>query len=400
MLNQEVARLELEQKRAEALQAIAEANQAALAANLPSTEATGKEGGVTVDNKAGYYAELMAYSTLTDSAQVIGDHLAEHTNNKTVVVTDQTDLDQQAALWEVIRLRAESFQDEFDKIINDFSENGTAKQNVELESIGVVAATLTSLLGAASDIMAFFKVDRELKGRETTLSKRALVAEVARHLCSNTNKILLPDLALAGDRALLTQLNGARDGRKEIATRLQGALKLVESATKDRDGAKAEWEKLKNDKAPAEQIARAKKALDAENTKLTQLNQRVTRFETVITAFDAFFTAVSTASTPGAKSPLETVAVVDLVRSHEDTLLLYLDIPSGGAEIHITDSVWSSGRLSYIGGSVAVFFLVDQKGKVLAAGSLPRSKAASFKVKKVSDNSLSLDPERITCPAQ
>ncbi len=382
-LQDKVARLTLEKQRAEALKAIAEANKAALSAALPDTDATGKEGDVTVDDKAGYYAELMSYSTLTASAAEIGEALKSDIEGKTVVVTDQTDLPQQAALWEVIHLKVSRFQDDFDHLVERFDENAQLKSGVRTESVAVTATILTSLLGAASDIAAFFRVDREIKGRDITLSERALVAEVARHLTAE--KIKIPDLAVAGDRPLIHQLNAAQTKKGEIVVRLEAARPQLARATQDRDQKKAIWEKLKKDKAPAEEIEGAKKAFDSAAATVVEWTRKVTRFETVITAFDAFVNALSTAPTAGAKTPLETVAVVDLVRGDENALLLYLDIPSQGAEIHITKSAWRSGRVSYIGGSVAVFFLVNQKGEVLAAASLPRSAAASFQGKKGSD---------------
>ncbi len=389
-LEDEVARLTLEKQRAEALKAIAVANKAALEATLPDTDTTGKEGNVTVDDKAGYYAELMAYSTLFASAAEIGNSLAPKTQGKTVVVTDQTDLSQQAALWEVIHLKISRFQDDFDHLVKRFDKDGRLKSGLQEEGVAAAATILTSLLGAASDIAAFFRVDRELKGRTITLSERALVAEVARHLTAK--KILVPDLAVAGDRPLIHQLNAAQDKKGEIVTLLEAARPQLAQATQDRDEKKERWEKLKKDKAPAAQIEEAKKAFDAAAIKVADWTRRVTRFETVIAAFDTFVNALSTAPAAGAKTPLETVAVVDLVRGDENSLLLYLDIASQGAEIHITKSAWRSGRVSYIGGSVAVFFLVNQKGEVQAAAALPRSAAASFKGKEGSEILPSITP--------
>lgn len=378
-LEDEVARLTLEQQRAEALKAIAEANQAAFTASLPSTETTGKAGDVSIGDGAGYYGELLAYYTLSLGAEDISDRVAKNVEDKTVIVTDQQDLSEQAALWEVIQLKTQHFQDEFDRLNERFDKDGEPT-GLDTESLTATAVTLTALLGSAADIAAFFKVDREIKNRTVTLSERALVAEVARLL--EAGEVLLPDLALQGDRELINQLNAAQDQkRNEIETRLEAIQNKLVTATKKRDGLKTRWEKLKADKAPKADIEAAKKSLDAEQATVTELTNRKTRFESVITAFNAFFNALTTAPAEGAKSPLETVAVVDLVRAHSEALLLYVDVPSQGAEIHVAEGVFKS-QISYVGGSVAVYFLVDQKGKVLAAGSLPYNESASFKGKE------------------
>ncbi len=376
-LQDEVDRLSLEQKKAEALKAIAEANKAAVAASLPATETKGKTGSVTVDDKAGYFAELMAYSTLSDSACSIDEMLQKEVKGKTVVVTAQVDLSQQAALWELVHLKLGRFQDDFDYLISQFDKQGEpVKKEFQPESVGAAAITLTSLLGAASDIAAFFRVDRELKGRDVTLSERALVADVAGQL--EAEEVLVPDLAVAGDRPLVHQIERAQERKAEIAVRLDAISTRLAATEVDREQKKTEWEKLKKEKASADQVAQAKKAFEAAGGTVEKLKRRETRFETVITAFDSFMNALGTAPAAGGKSPLEMVAAVDLVRGNENALLLYLDIASQGAELHISKSAWRSGRVSYIGGSVAVFFLVDQKGLVKMAGSMPRSATSSF----------------------
>ncbi len=388
-LQDEVKRLELEQKRAEALKAIAEANRAAVAADLPATEATGKEGKATIADGAGYYAELVAYGTLGESAASVAGAVKEEVAGKTVILTDKADLSSEAALYDVIELRVGRYQDEFERLKAQFEEDGSRKASEDVpeglrpESLSAAALTVTSLLGAASDIVAFFKVDREIKARTISLSKRALMAEVARVLVApgvGAAKVLLPELTLDGERELLSILEAAQAAKStEIKPRLRAVERRVAKATEDRDVAKDALAKLKKDKTPAAKINEAAVRLRRAETALDQLTADRTRFEAAVNGFEAFVDALSTAPTGGGKTPLEAVAIVDLMRSDSDARLLYLDIPSQGAEIQVVESVWRSARISYIGGSVVVYFLLDQTGAVLDSGSIPRHGAASFK---------------------
>lgn len=388
-LEDEVARLELEKKRAEALKAIAEANRAALVAELPASEATGKEGTATIENGAGYYAELVAYGTLGESAVSIGDAVKDKVKGARVILTDKADLSDEAALYDVIELRVGRFQDEFDRLQAQFEADGTRKppedvpDGLRTEGLAATALTVTSLLGAASDIVAFFKVDREIKTRAVSLSKRALMAEVAGVLVKpeiGAKDVLLPELTLDGERELLSMLEAAQTQKStEIEPRLRGVEARVAKATKDRDAEKAALAKLKKDKAPEVEIEAASRRLADAEKALGEATNDKTRFEAAVKGFEGLLDALSTAPAGGGKTPLESVAIVDLMRNDSEARLLYLDIPSQGAEIQIVDSSWRSARISYIGGSVVVYMLLDPKGAIEASGSIPRHGAASFK---------------------
>ena len=411
-LKDEVERLKLEKERAGLLKDIATAEKDRLAAELPQSTTTGATGSVTVGEGAGYFAEILAYQTLGRSADAIQDAIGKEIekwsaeaikgaggketdgDTNTVVVTDQLDLSQTTALWEVIDLKIESFEEEFGRVLRTYNDAGD-----RLEQEGVVAATaatLTSFLGAAADIAAFFKVDQEIKNRPVTLDDKALLAEVAQRIVGETITVVIPDLAVTGTRALIGELQKAQDLRSQIKDRLNKIRTELAKKTAVRDtqgqaheDATIQLARLKTDKAPAAQIRAAedavkaaKRALDRAQAPVRRLTGVVTEFETLITAFDTLQTALTTAPTGGGKTPLETVAVVDIVRGTQDALVLYVDVVSSGGEVHITKSVWSSGRISYVGGSVAVYFLVDGAGELKASGSVPLHDASSFKGRK------------------
>ena len=50
-------------------------------------------------------------------------------------------------------------------------------------------------------------------------------------------------------------------------------------------------------------------------------------------------------------------------------MFLYVGIAGQGGEVQITKSIWTGGRISYIGGSTSVYFLTDGAGVLYAAGA-------------------------------
>lgn len=66
-----VEALEKEKKIAELEKAIAEAEKATLSAKLPDTEGSGIEGSVTFGEGSGYFAEMLAYRSLTEAAEEV-----------------------------------------------------------------------------------------------------------------------------------------------------------------------------------------------------------------------------------------------------------------------------------------------------------------------------------------
>ena len=386
--------LEREKKIAEFKKEIAEAERDALQARLPTSDSTGPKGEVKVDDKAGYFAELMAYSTLTTAADRIAKDLAKKPGGK-IIVTDEMDLAQKTQLWSLIDGRLDKFETEFKALI----ERAKAVREVDdlgagPEAAGALVATLPALLGGIADIAAFFRADVELKGRDIVLAQNALVAEVASALADKWT-VLLPGLNRAGTGALLTKLDGLASQRRELVGErarieqlVKGTLSQLARTRKELAEKKAELADLsKEDPPDKNKIAAVRAEIDGLEDELVPLEivegdwtRLKGDIDALVTGYDLYRTAV-TESTKEKPAPIESLAIVDVIRDNRDAHRLHLEIASKGAEIHLTKSAWTSGRISYVGGSVVVYFWIDGEGALKGSDSLPLWEGSSFKAR-------------------
>ncbi len=403
--------LEREKKIAELKKGIAEAERDAFLAGLPSSDTTGSPGSVTVDDKAGYYAELTAYGTLATAAGKIATKLGDGSKAK-IILTDEMELAQKMQLWHLIEGRLDRFDTEFAEQLNRTKDVADVDPSLELdplmeslgevlgklEGVGALVAGIPALLGGIADIAAFFKVDVELKGRDVTLAKRALIAEVASAL-SKKWTVILPDLNRAGTGALLTKLDGLATKRRQLVER---RLKIERIVKKPLAELAKLRKKLAAKKAELAQLRKAehpdKPKIDAVNREIDDLEDQIVPFanietawnrlkrdfDTLLTGYDQYRKAV-TESTGDKPAPIESLAIVDVIKGESLANRLHLDIASQGGEIHITKSVWSSGRISYLGGSVCVYFWIDEAGTLKGAQSIPLWEGKSFKASKGSE---------------
>lgn len=378
---------------AEAKKAIAEAEQAELAAKLPDSDAEGLKGTVTLKDGAGYYAEILAYRALGQAAADAAADIAERAAGKKLMVTTAFDVSQQSALRNIIRVRVEDLSLRLDELITEYSDaNGNFKLPAPAEIIGVLSTAIPAFVGAAADIASFFKIDREISPRAVKLSKRAMVADITRAIAANekhkVNAILLPELNFRQPSPLATAIEGLLEKRRK-AIGLRAGLKkhykpeldLLKQKKAGLAKAKAVLAKDKTN----QQLKAGVQSLEGEVASFEQARKEWqgldTRFAALIDGAAAMVDAV-TGRPKGAQSPLEVVAAVDLLHQHTDAMVLFIDIASQGAEIEVTKSVWGSGRISYIGGMVLTYILLDKNGGYVTSGTVKAHLAESFKGKR------------------
>jgi hypothetical protein len=393
-LQQEVDRAKLQASLAEEQQKKAEAERKELEAQLPKATAKGTEGSVTVGGGAGYYAELLAYSTLQSASKIVVGRIRDKVAGKTVILTDQFDMAANDTLWQSISLKLDDFDDLFTKLKQRYPID--LARPLDTKTLETPAALLVgpAILGAAADIAAFFRVSREITGRTVTLSSRALVADVASHLAPACGGVVIPALRVGAANSLVQRLRSLQKQSHEAAARrdkVRVQLK-ADQANLDRvntrlTAKRAELEKLTKEKPGQEETKAVQKAVEDLETELLQPANLVTRWTRIsdeldkaVQAFDAFEGTLLSRPAGSGLSPIETVAAVDQIRDLGDKgEVLYVGIASQGAEIEITKSAWTSGRISYVGGSVVTFFLISGGGAYLASGSLPGCRTDSFK---------------------
>lgn len=334
--SEEEQRLEEEKRLAVLRKEIAVAEKEELAAKLPSSETLGKDGTVSLAESAGYYAEVLAYKTLTASAEAITQQAKPHIQGRTVILVDEHETGKAAALWELIYSQLERFDKSFDALLAKYRPPEVEKEFVAAVGLPLLAA-LPSLLGAAADVASFFRVNRKLTGRKVELSNEALLAETARVLQDKGHQVVLPDLKMGGPGKLMRLL-------AQVRTKFHDADVL-------RNEIKADEEKWK--KAAADF-----KLLDA---------------------FDAFAAKLTAAPAGGAASPLESVATIDWMREDPDARLLYVKVVSQGGDVETTEGTFRKGKITFLAGTVVVFFLLDGNGVLLASGTVAKRETERFK---------------------
>jgi hypothetical protein len=332
---------------------IAEAEAAKAAAQAPDSTTKGKEGTVTLgETKAGYFAEILAYKTLTGAAADLSAKV-NCGEKQRVLITDQMDLSQTASLWNLLDLKVKQQELVFANLDQTHDDKG--RKLTEFAA----ATVLPALLGAAADVASFFRTNQELYAREFTLNNQALIAEVSGALLAKKCAVVLPGLDISGTGNLRERISKLFDEKRA----LQEKLSKIEKAHQER------MDKLKGDA----------KAVEAVRQQWTEISEQ---FAEAFKTFDALMETILTPPDADKKSPLEVVALIDSIRAKkDDPLLLFASIVSQGGDVEITTSVWTGGRVSFIGGSVTVFFVTDSKGNLQASDTLPQFQRALYNVR-------------------
>ena len=383
----ELARLE---------RALAVASRERLLAELPQGTAKGLSGEVTLKEGAGYYAEVLAYQALAEAAEGVAEAVREVVRGRSVVLTDRPDLLAHDGLWRLLEGKLSDFEAQVADVLREYRKPD-GRPNFEVLQSAAVAGALPGVLGAASEVAAFFRVNRELTGRSVKLASSAALAEVAARLPEAAG-IWLPGLpGRATDDSLVERLRRLLDSRRELLALREAFESRYASdpsyrAALDQQLATltAERDRLRSagDSAALAEVEKRREAVVDERTPLVADHERFERikkrFDPLTTEIVAFAEALTTRSAGAAAAPLEIVSDVDALRAHgPETLLLYLAIVSQGAEVHVTKTAWTSGHIAYVGGCVLQFLLLDPTtGRLLASGLVPAHRAESFKARR------------------
>lgn len=393
-----VAHAEKEKKLEEAIRDKMKAQKEQLEAKLPSTEGKGLKGSVKLNEGSGYYAEILSYQTLKNAADKITEDICDSaTNCDAIVVTDRFDLAQSAALWQIIDVKLTALSEEIKKLVGKYSLNSQGEYKppeATVKSLGLALWSIPAFLGAATEIAAFFKEDREISSRTVSLDNRALIANVASALKDKfPNKaILIPSLSFDVHGSLFSKLQNLLSDRRTAIARKEKVREHYQNNLDklfgfEREKVRKETELARLDSAPTKSQARIdklRKEIDDLAEQIENLYPIKEVWENITEQFDPLIKAVETLvemitkRPPDGKSPLETVAEYDLIKSKEKAKILSVDIVSQGAEIEIAKNIWKTDKVSYIGGSVVAYFLTALDGGYEKSGAISFHLATSF----------------------
>ena len=395
-LDNDARQLKLEQVKAEARQAIAEAQKAALVAQLPPSDVKPLEGKVDVGAGVGLVGQLVAYQLLGDAAAtIVGVFRKGGVKQANVLVVEDRLL--VGTDWAYVTVRRQlGFQK---KAIDDMLTELTPPQPGQ-PSGGFTATLLPAavaapaVIGAAATLLGMFRTDYSITSRDVKIGTTPLIAAVANKLLDDDHQVSVDYFSLVADAAIARDFFGVQAKRNELAQK-NLSLKISNVLPADRriEDLRAEmkdvWSAL--DKAltgeakGTAQTEELRKRLETLKSTLAETEiesapdrAKNSRAEAVIAQFDAFATAVTTATGTG-NPPLLMAALREGLHVPEDqsstqarySHVLFVGVEGGAAETITRRSLFrSSGQVGYMGGLQVSYLLHDVvQNRTVAGGT-------------------------------
>lgn len=367
---------------AEAEKATAEADKAAFMAQLPTSSSKPLEGKIELDDKAGYFADLLAYRTLKSAAADISTVVAGNlTGDKRVFLTTRTDWQQAGTQVADIKGRFKTFGVFYDELAkHTIQPDGTIIRQ-EVAPLAALAAA-PAVLGVIADVAAFFRKDRTIKGRTMTLNLTALLAEVAQSLRDVMATPVLPSLNLDADTEIVrefTTLRGKDDGARlkrfdieRLITRLTAEISTLEAklkAEQDKLAAIPKERTVERQNQEAE-VKKAQEPLDKAKQKKENAEKVKGYFDSVMIPFAEFAARLSTIPDGGSVSPLAALSEASLMANQQN--LLFISVVSQGGEFEARKSIWTNGKTYHRAGTVCTYILFRPSGEIASSGSIER----------------------------
>lgn len=354
---EELNKIEVEKKKAELRKAEAEADAKeadALKAKWIYSEAKGLEGKIEVEVKAGYYAEVLAYKAIESIAVKLAKAIDDSSLEEgKLIIIGKEDFIAQAALWQQIDLTLEMTISQINKSIDIYEPSEVRTFGTPGPSAIIPAGI--GIVKAAAEIASFFKTKSKITTREVVLNEKALNASVANQIHNLKPKltIIIPELCLNPQGKLYAKF-----------------IDLISKIGK--------LKKIRND------IYTEPETIQQSDVGMQQKESIPSIKQGIITKIDAEIAAaqtmVKTLTTKEANnpSPLESVISIDLIKKYEQAKVLKLIIASQGGEVETTESSFSKGRISYLGGAVISYFLSDINGFYIQSGNIQEYKTATY----------------------
>jgi hypothetical protein len=365
--NQDLQRAEQQKAKAQAEQATAEAEKAKFTAGLPASSAKPLEGKVDLDDKAGYFSEILAFESAADGAGKIAKQVAENLGTtKNIYLVKQPDYIKGALQLKEIEQRLQTFDAMFSALGNRYKvEDG----NIVLSEAAplLALAALPAAVGALADVAALFRVDRSVKGHTTTVTDEALMAEVARALRGAeikkkvTLQVFRPSLDTTPTPSILDALKAIRAKADQAALRLadlrttlaamgvkieitvakiadtQRKLdKITNDTAADRKDVKDEIKRLKLlfETVPAEKTDernRLNQAIAEQNTELTRLQTDDGKKQApLLTKLDELNDSLEGPKNQKALGELAASQFETVIKAFTDFTLKLVSVPDGG----------------------------------------------------------------------
>jgi hypothetical protein len=339
----------LKKEIAEAGQAIAEADLATLKAKYMTGETKPLEGTITAGEKSGYYAEIVAYSVMDGVADDISEKISGlglDSDKTRIMMVDSLDVCSADVQLTQVKKQLSYWQGQLN---NEKSKiDGLFREEQMMVAIPALPLVMTGLLGSAADIIGYFRVNYDIKGREIKLSDMALKSLIA-------GRSKYPIYIAAFHRISSSDL---LDDYNELI-KARTALKTDMARLKDRlDGLAAHGSEKR------------KKELEAAHQET----------DTLIKSFDEFTKIL--VSVPEGKdySPLAVAMIREYFDWLQITHLLYTKVTSSGGDFITSHGLFQWGKVAFLSGCALTYVLAKTDGQIVAADTLTKSRYVKFKL--------------------
>lgn len=403
-LNNTIITTKILQEQAKQLQAqrdMQEAKKGIIEATKITSKSSDIKGTVTVDDKAGHYAEIMVYGTMIKSAEDFGEQVNKHEEFKkkkpVILIIDSLDY----ATSDVVAINTEIQINYFNTLVNErynelkgFEEElKDSKKSSPLNVLSISA----NLISVVADIASFFKTDVDIKGRTVNIDTVALTAAMAKQITkyevylanmrsinrdSSLIKVFSDAIVKVGK---IQQLEGYID--RDIAEPLRKANKIHIGKISELETEIKKQTALNTSEANAT-IEKIKKKIVVEKAKIEKnnipLNKIIEQFKKDKLAIDTFaeFGKKITNSKEGESSLLVSAVIRSEIKRLKATHLLYPRLVSSGGDIFTSKNSFSSGKIGFMGGSVISYILTDLNGRVVMSDVIAKHDAVRYNLTK------------------
>ncbi len=310
---------------------LAEQRRKAQTNSLPSTEAKALEGSTKADDKAGgMETATLAYASAEAVAAEVAKRLKGMSGVERVVVHSEADAGA-VRQYGLFLAQAGLLKQGYASV----KETAEAAR-VGPESLEPVTAQLKSLI----DLVALFRSDIELKGRDVTIDPDALVAALGKQLANSSIALYHPKL-YPGVGADVTQSPAFK-----TLSDLEESRRSAELAVRQAAG-----QKILPEAAQAELKA---------------------RLERLVNVHDALVTQLTKAEPAAGPAPLAALLQVDALRK-EHTYVLVLKPVAAGGTVRVTRNLWTffgAPRVAYSGAAIVSMMLFDREGRLVLSDAL------------------------------
>ncbi|MFN8474664.1 MAG: hypothetical protein U0822_20910 [Anaerolineae bacterium] len=432
----EIAKLQAETRKtdAEAQKTAAEAQQTTLRTFMPEPQTKPLEGTVQGDDKFGYMAELVARRMLERSAGVIAGkvdaalaarsdstHVAAPGSPRSdaiVLLVRDLNLAASDIVWAQVSLQIDVLQrlvaDQVarcETALGAGQGEGQAKDMLlgpplgleslggalgsvlstigvglaaagggsPLSAVGAALAAVPPLVGAAGDIVGYFKTNLDIKGKKFGLAWESLAALVAADIKNGAahvegfSLLAAPVLSAAGGPPAADLMSRYvvlwRDSlRLDQCKATISALRIADLDAKIAAlKAKIAKEQMHEPAASSQNDVNALSTLQAERDKWQKLSAEA---EVLLAAFAKFTEAVAKPGDSQGPPALAQAVLRDEVRRGGTTHLLWLKVASDGGDVITEKKTFSrGGDTAFTGGHAVDYILADTQGRIIAAGS-------------------------------